>query len=330
MSLSSFFFSYPGMYITQAVLHSLVSVIIAEGAIRAWQIHNPLLRQRFRFIVIIVPAVSFPLYQLFDPRRGGLFFRLEALFDMNRWLYLELWGVIPLYTLFIAVLFISTLVFLFQELVPIIAHSLESRNKKDDHQKIVSNVLVDHALENLPGEKPEIRILESDESLLFSLTGKNGPVFLSTGLIERLDKDQLQSALAHEMAHITRSKKPFILLIFLLRMLLFFNPVVLIEFRRIVQEEEKICDDVSVLLTNKPHVLAQTLRDLYLEEEKQNPFRKRRLSDIKWSLEEYSHNVLIKSRIKRLEQGIEYQEGVEWPKLVIAFIVIFVLNYYIV
>src|SRR4030066_2564109 len=96
MNISGFFNTYPGMDKAQSFCHSIIAFIVVERAMSLWRISNPLIRQRFGLLVILLPAVSFPVYQLINPERGSISFRLESLFDMNRWLNIELWGSVPL------------------------------------------------------------------------------------------------------------------------------------------------------------------------------------------------------------------------------------------
>lgn len=318
------------MYITQAFFHSLIAAIIVDRSIQAWKISNPLIKQRFRFIVIVFPIFSFPVFQLINPDRGSISFRLEALFDANRWLNLELWEKIPVSLLFILILFITTLVFILQEVIPILMHTIESKKSTFEGERPDDDSIVYKALNSLPVEKPDVFIIDDDEFILFSTTGSKAVIFLSTGLVNELNIEQLQAALAHEIAHITRSKRPLILLIFLLRILMFFNPVVLIDFRRVVQEDEKICDDIAISLTQKPHALSEALRTLYYTTEGLNPAQTQKLSNLRTSIEEYSHHLLIESRIKRLEQGPVYNTGGEWFKFILTLIVIIVINYFVV
>jgi hypothetical protein len=113
-------------------------------------------------------------------------------------------------------------------------------------------------------------------------------------------------------------------------MLMFFNPVVLLEFRRATQDEEKICDDMAVSLTHKPHALAGTLKKLYRGTADGNLPKIGQISNLKDSLEEYSHSIHIESRIDRLEEGAVNRRGGEWIKFSFAVIAIVVINYFIV
>ena len=104
MNFSGFFNTYPGMYIAQSFMHSLIAAVITDRALQLWNIGNPLIRQR-----------------------DSISFRLNALFDINRWLNLELWGIIPLVWFFISIIFVATAIFLFQELIPILRHLFEPK-----------------------------------------------------------------------------------------------------------------------------------------------------------------------------------------------------------
>ncbi len=330
MNISNFFNSYLGMYIAQAFCHSLVAALIVDRAIQAWGITSPMVRQRFSLIVVLFPIVSFPLYQIMNPNRGSVSFRLESLFDINRWLNLDLWGIVTVNILFILMLLVTSLVFLFQEMIPILKHTLESRESSSEEEETADNPIVKKALENFPGRKPRVSVIGDDEFILFSTTGKSPTIFLSSRLVETLDADQLQAAIAHEVAHIERNKRPLLLVVYLIRMLMFFNPVVLVEFRRMVQEEEKICDDMAVGMTQNPGALAEILRKFDYRREDLDLRKMKSLSTLSVSLEDYSHNVHLGGRIRRLEQGLERPAGGEWVKFLLTLVVIGVINYFVV
>ncbi len=331
MNLSGLFGSYPGMYVTQSFFHLLICAVLTDGAIKVWEISDPRITQRFRFLAIIFPIFSFPLYQIINPGRGSFFFRHEALFDSYRWLHLALWGKVPLGIFFLFILFFTTMIFLVQELLPVVRHTLDSRRGETDEVKYCDNSAVVRALACLPREKPEIIVLDDDENVIFSTTGRTAAVYLSSGLVGTLSAVQLQAAVAHEMAHIERSKRPMLLIIFLLRILLFFNPVVLLEFRRATQDEEKICDDMAVSLTGRPHALAETLRKLYgTQDEGGRAAQVAQVPDLKGSLEEYSHFMHIQSRIERLEKPAAEKGGGEWTKFSFAFAAMIIINYFVV
>jgi Zn-dependent protease with chaperone function len=330
MNISGFFNTYPGMYIAQSFCHSIIAFIIVERAMNLWRISNPLIRQRFGLLVILLPIVSFPVYQLINPERGSISFRMESLFDMNRWLNLELWGAVPLGLFFMIIIIITTSIFLFQEMIPILKHSVESKRFGFDIEGSENNPVVSKAIEHLPVEKPDIFTFDDNEFILFSSTGKNPAVFISTGIVEALSMEQLGAVIAHEIAHIMRNKKPLLIIVFLFRVIMFFSPVVLLEFRRITQEEEKICDDVAVLLTKNPAALSEALKKLYHKDENINILQLRRFSSMKDSLEEHSHNMQIGSRIMRLEKASLGNTDAYWAEFLLTVFIIMGINYFVV
>ena len=211
-----------------------------------------------------------------------------------------------------------------------VRHTLESRDEELGEEQYCDNSSVIQALAPLAGEKPEILVLEDDDHIVFSTTGKRAAVYISSGLVKTLTPEQVQAAVAHEIAHIERSKRPMLFIVFLMRILMFFNPIVLLEFRRATQDEEKICDDMAVSLTKKPHALSETLKKLYRGTEDADLPQIRQLSNFKDSLEEYSHYMHIQSRIERLEGGSASKRGGEWFTFSFALIAIIIINYFVV
>ena len=329
INLSAIFNSWPGMYLVQSFLHSLIAAFIVDTALIAWKIEAPAMRQRFRLIVIIAPLVSFPLYQIITPDRGSALFRLDALFDIVRWLNLEIWGVLPVGALFFLFLLFTAVIFVLQEMFPIVRHGISSAGSELAESTPEPGSPVAQALESIPGPKPDVFILDDEELIIFSSTGSEPAVFLSRGLAASLSAEELAAAIAHEIGHISRSRRPFMVLVFLLRVLMFYNPIILMEFRRIVQEEEKICDDVAAELTGNRAALAGALHKFYYTNGGEHQHAMPDTPRLRDRLEEYSHTMLIESRISRLEAP-----PAQVLKGAVAFIIVLMtilgINYYLV
>ena len=330
MDLSIFFNTSPGMYISQSFFHSIIAAIIMSRSFQVWKITNPRIKQRFRFFVIMFPVMSFPLYHVMNAARGSLDFRLASLMNTHGLLNLELVGNVSVGLFFVLILLVTALIFFFQEMIPILRHMLASKKvpvptKRPDEDSVVMDVLL-----TLPAERPDILIISDDDHILYSKTGKEPAIYISTGLIESLTTEQVQTSIAHEIAHVERSRRPLLITIYLLRIIMFFNPVVLLQFRKVAQEEELICDDIAVSLTKKPQALAEALKKLYHTSEEDNSHKHITLSRIKDNLEDYGHNVLIENRIRRLEKGeIDHGNG-NWFPFALTVVVTIIINYFVV
>jgi Zn-dependent protease with chaperone function len=328
MNISSIFNAWPGMYLAQSFIHSLIAALIVDTALLAWKIEAPVIRQRFRLLVIVLPIISFPLYETITPERSSALFRLDAYFDIGRWLDLELWGAVPVGLLFLLFLVFTAVVFVLQEMLPIVRHTLSSSDGALEGARPEPESRVTSALEGLPGRKPEVFIIDDEAFAMFSSTGKDPAVYLSGGLVEKLTFDELRAAIAHEVGHIQRSRRPVMVLVFVLRVLMFYNPIILMEFRRIVQEEEKICDDVASSITGDRAALAGALRKFYNADEERTPVMQT-ASRLRDRLEEYSHTLLIEERITRLEEPAAPAANTSVAYIVVLMTILAV-NYYVV
>lgn len=328
MEFYNFFNTYLGMYVAQSVLHSFLAIIVVNAALHAWRIEEPATKQRFGFIVIFASFISYPLFQYFNPERGSIFFREKALFDLDRWIGLDLLG-LPVGLFFSGILVLFSALFFFQELFPILRHTVSFSRKKsgEDFSYAPPGEELRNALKLLPGKVPDVFVVNEEDFLLFSSFGSSPAVYISTGLLNSLSLEQTRAVLAHEFAHIKRSRRPVLILIFLFRILMFFNPVILLEFRRIVNEEEKICDNSAAGIAGGALALAQALEKFHY---KSPPEAKMRLSAVPGMLEQYNHNLLLESRIKRLKHHGTNHSRAGWFKIVLTFCIILWLSYYIV
>jgi Zn-dependent protease with chaperone function len=226
---------------------------------------------------------------------------------------------------------ITSLVFLFQELIPIMRHSYESGNpgKAVDKVDFPEDPAMQAAMETLP-VVPSIFVVEDDDFLIYSTTGEGAAVYVSSSLVKALTEGELRSAVAHEISHVVRSRHPMLVGAYLLRALMFFNPVVLMEFRRAAQEEEKVCDEFAVSVTRNRSALVRALRKLYLPPEAPPPPQGRRNRKTAKEIEERSHRLNIESRISRLESGEDHDPGMPWLVPAAVTVATACIDYFIV
>jgi len=329
MDLTNLFNAYPGIHIVQAFLHSLSAAIIAHQAIVAWRIRSPVIRQKFHLIAVFGPVFSYPLYQWINPDRGSVHFRLGTLFDSSRWINLELWNVLPVGLLLVLVLAAATAIFLFQELIPILRHRPGPADPALRTVRAVKGSPAVSAAEGLDGEEPDIFIVEDDDPAIHSVTSRSPAIYLTTGLLRSLQPAELRAAIAHEVAHMKRSRRPLLMVAYVMRVLLFFSVGTLVAFRRAAAEEEQICDDWAVKVTGRPDALAAVLEKLRHSDAYE--IEGREAGEGLSAIEHMSYDLMVRERIRRLaDGGSTTADTGDWLKFAATVASIAILNYYIV
>jgi Zn-dependent protease with chaperone function len=106
---------------------------------------------------------------------------------------------------------------------------------------------------------PGVAALDLDRPVAL-LAGLHAPtVLVSRGLVARLDADQLEGVLAHELAHAALGGNRRLLLLWLLRALQAHSPAALVLFRSLTARLELACDALAAQVTGKPAALASAL-----------------------------------------------------------------------
>jgi Zn-dependent protease with chaperone function len=329
MDLTNLLNAYPGVHVVQAFLHSVSAAIIAHRAILDWNIRSPVIRQKFHLIAVFGPVVSYPLYQWINPDRGSVNFRLGALFDSGRWINVELWSVLPVWLLFMLLLAAATAVFLFQELIPILRHRAGPSDPASRTEPAARGSPAALAAEGLANPAPDIQIVEDDDPAIHSLIGRSPAIYVTTGLLRSLQPVELRAAIAHEVAHMRRSRRPLLMISYVVRVLLFFSPGTLVAFRKAAAEEEKICDDWAVTATGRPDALAAALEKLRHSDAYE--IEDRDAGEAQRSFEQLSYDLMVQERIRRLADGESTTAAKgDWLKFAVTVASIAVLNYYIV
>jgi len=307
MYLLEFSFS---QYVFQCLLHSFIIAFVIEALLKIWREERPLLRLRFRLLVILIPVLSFPLYQLVYPQRGGFGFRKDiAIFDINQWLLLRLGDGILVWHAALVLLGVTTAVFLMQEAIPILLAYFHREASKTLYESGTIPKL-DMILEELKQKSsftvPRIFLLTEKEPVIYTNGIRKGSINISLSLIEALNREELEGVFAHEMAHIMRRDNAIGWVLLLFRFIVFYNPVALVEFRRIIHEKEKLCDDIASSLTGKPLAFASSLIKVFRIAEANGVTHTSqhnlgsRILFIVHNLERHSHRVRVENRVIRM------------------------------
>jgi Zn-dependent protease with chaperone function len=329
-------------YVFQCILHSFIIAFVVEVLLKIWHEERPLLRLRFRLLVIVIPVISFPLYQLIYPRRGSFGFRRSlAIFDINQWLLLRLGNGILVWHVALVLLGVVTTVFLVQEAIPILLAYFRQEASKTLYKSGAIPKL-DIILEGLKKRssfvaEPRIFLLAEKEPVIYIDGIRKSSINISRSLLAVLDEEELEGAIAHELAHIMRRDNAISLVLFPFRFIMFYNPVTLVQIRSIIQEREKLCDDMASSLTGKPLALASSLIKVFRISSAieftlppKSSLRNRILS-IAHNLESHSHRVRMKSRIKRIVHPKKsYNPPYPYVRLVITTLSLILLLFFVV
>lgn len=108
-------------------------------------------------------------------------------------------------------------------------------------------------------DMPRLIVTGDKFARAFTMGYRKPVIILSTGVLEALDNDELETLLAHELGHITRNDSIIMWGAVFLRDLMFFAPVVYWIFRDLSCEKEMASDDYAIKLTNKPMAFAEAL-----------------------------------------------------------------------
>jgi len=104
-----------------------------------------------------------------------------------------------------------------------------------------------------------VRLVESDEALAMAIGGKEPHVLISRGLMALLDRDELETVIAHEVMHLKHHDAEFKVFSKLLSRFLFFDPFSKFFDPAVHREREYLADEMSGRSTGKPAALASAL-----------------------------------------------------------------------
>ena len=107
---------------------------------------------------------------------------------------------------------------------------------------------------------PALPLVSSDTSLEPGVFGILRPVLLWPRDIDaRLEDEQVQAILAHELAHVRRRDNLTAAVHMLVEAIFWFHPLVWWIGNRLVDERERACDEEVVRLGSDPHVYAESI-----------------------------------------------------------------------
>lgn len=251
------------------LLALLVQSAAAAGVtallLKAWRVKSPTLRLRFWMLALALPVLLPPLYAaLFPVRSADAFRRSIALFVAARWAELPV-GALRLGPGLAAAFAVLGLVLFLRDFLPAIRQGWHLRARGGDGDlrgRGVAERVAAYA-ERFGVTSPATGLIADDEAPYLYCRGLLRPaVAVSTGALATLSPDELDAALAHEVAHVAGRHLVLGWGLIALRSLLFWNPVSQIVGRTAVLEMERAADEAAAVATGRPASVASALAKL--------------------------------------------------------------------
>ncbi|MDQ3956138.1 MAG: M56 family metallopeptidase [Actinomycetota bacterium] len=106
---------------------------------------------------------------------------------------------------------------------------------------------------------PEVSVLPAQQVDAFTTGGRRPRILVSAGVLERLEDDEVEAVLAHELAHIRARDVQVVTAAGLFRDVVAWNPIAHIAFRRLAANRELEADRRAAEITGNPLAVASSL-----------------------------------------------------------------------
>ncbi len=115
-------------------------------------------------------------------------------------------------------------------------------------------------LAEFEGVRPvPVRIVGREEPVAMAVGGRDATILVSVGLLRMLDREEVETALAHELMHLKHHDAEFKVFSTVFSRILFFDPFSKFFDPAVHREREYLADEMSARSTGKPAALASAL-----------------------------------------------------------------------
>lgn len=253
-------------FLAQSILHALVAMLVTEGLLRAWRVEEARWRLRLHAMPLLVAVLLVPALFLVAPSRlQPAFAESVALFAGSRWDLLALGGV-PLGRLALLLACgVGSALFLRDALPPLVDLLRPARRQARGPSLPVPAGVADAVglyARHFGIDPPHVAVIGNRRPVLLC-EGWPPRLVVSAGTLEGLTPAALDTALAHELAHVARRDPAIGYGLILLRGLMFYNPAVQWAARAMVDDLEWRADQDAMAATGRPVALADAIMALF-------------------------------------------------------------------
>lgn len=255
-------------FLSQSILHALLAAAFAEGLLRAWRVEDGARRFRMRLAALAVPLAWLPILFVVAPwRNSAPFVARWALFAGERWNQVHVGGAGLGDLALLLSAGLGSALFLRDAVPPLLDLVRGGGRLADEGSWPVPAAGVEAAVERYAAAlgipPPEVRVVRSPEPLLLCEGARAPGLVVSTSVVERLKGDDLDAAIAHELAHARGRDPAWGYALIAARALLFFNPAAQWVARALVDDIEWRADQTAVRLTGNAGALARAIALLF-------------------------------------------------------------------
>src|SRR5438445_5357251 len=105
----------------------------------------------------------------------------------------------------------------------------------------------------------KVRTVETDDALAMAVGGKSQSILVSRGLLTLLERDEIETVVAHEVMHLKHHDAEFKVFSRVLSRILFFDPFSKFFDPAVHREREYLADEMGARSSGKPATLASAL-----------------------------------------------------------------------
>ncbi len=115
-------------------------------------------------------------------------------------------------------------------------------------------------LAQFEGTRPvPVQIVERDDPIAMAVGGKRAAILVSRGMVRLLDREEMETTLAHELMHLKHHDAEFKVFSTVFSRILFFDPFSKFFDPAVHREREYLADEMSGRSTGRPAALASAL-----------------------------------------------------------------------
>jgi len=248
----------------ECILHGIVAAIVVMMLLRAQRVRTPQTRLQFWLLAVGFPIAGTPLLWLLAPWRQSERFRDEwALFSAGHFSPWA-WHGVGLAEVAAWLLAAAGAGLFLRDVIPFTLDFVRGRGTRRaaTAPSLVLAGATERAAAALGIAPPRLMVLSSNHPILICRGLRKPIIVASTGLCEMLAPDELDAAIAHEMAH-ARYRDPILgWALMLVRGLCFFSPAVQLAARAAVAEVERRADQSAARIVGSTEAVVASLRKM--------------------------------------------------------------------